>query len=162
MTTRDRTDEIDVDACMALLAEHHFGRVAVDDDQGPVVLPVNYVFDGGGVVFRSDEGTKVDAAARSAPACFEIDAIDSRTRRGWSVMARGALDEVTDPDEVARLRELPLDPFAGGERSRFLRLGVREVSGRRIAVPDGVPDGWFRPTGLGHVWLGQDATDLGV
>lgn len=158
----DHTRKIDADTCTALLRENHFGRVAVDDGDGPVVLPVNYVLDRGGVVFRSDEGTKVDAALRGSPACFEIDAMDERTRTGWSVVVRGTIREVTDPDDLVRLRRLPLEPFAGGDKPRYLRMQVSDISGRRIDVSHGVPTGWFRPGGLGHVWRGQDATDLGV
>lgn len=158
----DRITDIGPDGCIALLAQNHFGRVAVNDDQGPVVLPVNYVLDGDAIVFRSAEGTKVHAAVRRAPGSFEIDSIDERTRTGWSVVVRGDLTEISDADELARVRKLPLRPFIGGDRERFVRLEARDVSGRRIDVPEGVPDGWFRPTGLGHVWLGRDATDLGV
>lgn len=158
----DRTRRLDAETCTTLLGENHFGRVAVDDGDGPVVLPVNYVLDGRAVVFRSDDGTKVEAAAAGSPACFEIDAIDERTRTGWSVLVRGRLGEVTDADDLARLRRLPLEPFAGGGKPRYLRLPTDHVSGRRIRVPDEVPAGWLRPSGLGHVWRGQDATDLGV
>jgi nitroimidazol reductase NimA-like FMN-containing flavoprotein (pyridoxamine 5'-phosphate oxidase superfamily) len=158
----DRATDIGPDGCAALLAQNHFGRVAVNDDDGPIVLPVNYVLDGDGIVFRSAEGTKVHAALHEAPASFEIDAIDERTRTGWSVVVRGHLAEITDAGELARVRGLPLRPFVGGDRERFVRLEVREVSGRRIDVPEGVPEGWFRPTGLGNVWLGRDAADLGL
>lgn len=158
----ERTKDIGPDGCVALLTQNHFGRVAVNDGEGPIVLPVNYVLDGDGIVFRSAEGTKVDAALQQAPASFEIDAIDERTRTGWSVVVRGHLTEISDPDDLARVRRLPLRPFVGGDEARFVRLEAREVSGRRIDVPEGVPEGWFRPTGLGNVWLGQDATDLGV
>lgn len=160
--TTDRMTVLPVDVCMALLADNHFGRVALNDERGPVVLPVNYVLVGTDVVFRSDEGTKVDAALRGASASFEIDAIDERTRTGWSVVMRGRLTEVDDPQHLARLRELPLHPFAGGDKSRYVRLVHRDVTGRRIDIPEGVPHGWLRPTGLGHVWLGQDAADLGM
>ena len=39
--------------CFELLAGGQFGRVAVVDDRGPVVLPVNYVLDRHTIVFRS-------------------------------------------------------------------------------------------------------------
>lgn len=158
----DRMTEMTLRECMQLLAANHFGRVAVNDDDGPVILPVNYILDGDSVLFRSGSGTKLRAGLRGSPASFEIDAVRERTRTGWSVVARGTLTDVYDPDEIARARRFPLEPFAGGDRPYYLRLLVYEVSGRSIALPEGAPDGWFRPTGLGYVWLNRDAADLGL
>lgn len=160
--TTDRLENLDADACLELLAQNHFGRIAVNDEHGPVVFPVNYVFVEDGIVFRSDEGTKVDAALQGQPASFEIDAVDERTRTGWSVVIRGMLREVTDEHEIANLRKLPLHPFAGGQRRRYIWMSTDDIGGRSIDIPEGVPEGWFRPTGLGHVWSGQDAADMGM
>lgn len=158
----DRVEDMDVDTCLELLEAHHFGRIAVNDAAGPVVFPVNYVLDQGTVLFRSDEGTKLSAAMQNSPASFEIDAIDERTRTGWSVVVRGKATEVHDPSELRRVHDLPLHPFAGGEKKRYVRLLSSRITGRRIAIPEGVPTGWFRPTELGNVWLGVDGDDLGV
>jgi nitroimidazol reductase NimA-like FMN-containing flavoprotein (pyridoxamine 5'-phosphate oxidase superfamily) len=160
--TSDRIVEMTERECMQMLAANHFGRVAVNDREGPVVLPVNYVLDGDSVLFRSGMGTKVEAGARGSPASFEIDAVDERTRTGWSVVARGTLTDVYEPVEIERARRLPLEPFAGGERPHYLRLLIYELTGRRIDLPEGVPGSWYRPTGLGHVWLDRDAADLGL
>jgi hypothetical protein len=160
--TTDRIVEMTPRECMELLAANHFGRVAVNDREGPVVLPVNYVLDGDSVLFRSGMGTKVEAGARGSAASFEVDAVDERTRTGWSVLARGTLTDVYERVEIERARRLPLQPFAGGDRPHFLRLIFERVTGRRIELPEGVPDSWYRPTGLGHVWFDRDAADLGM
>lgn len=160
--TSDRIVDMTQRECMQLLAANHFGRIAVNDDSGPVVLPVNYVLDGDSVLFRSSAGTKVEAGKRGAPASFEVDAIDERTRSGWSVIARGTLTDVYDYAEIERADRLPLEPFAGGDRPYYLRLLINELTGRHIDLPEGVPDSWYRPTGLGHVWLDPDAADLGL
>jgi uncharacterized protein len=141
----DRLDTLSVDECLELLATHHFGRVALEDDSGPLVLPVNYVLDRGSVVFRTDEGTKLDAAVRRERISFEVDHIDHDAGTGWSVLVRGRAEEIADPDELEHVRRLPLDSFAGGERHRFVRLLSSSITGRRIRLPDSVPDGWFRP-----------------
>ena len=49
--------------CFELLASAPLGRVAVADDRGPVVFPVNFVLDRHTVVFRTEPGTKLAAAA---------------------------------------------------------------------------------------------------
>ena len=52
--------------CFGLLARQQVGRVAVVGDRGPVVFPVDFVLDRHMVVFRTEEGTKLDAAAGAA------------------------------------------------------------------------------------------------
>jgi uncharacterized protein len=120
--------------CFELLAGEHLGRVAVADDRGPVVFPVNFVLDRHTVVFRTEEGTKLHAAIRGSRVCFEADRTDQAARTGWSVIVRGEITEVTDPDELARLRELPLQVWAPGTRDRYVRVLPAVLTGRRIAA----------------------------
>ena len=89
--------------CFELLAHEHLGRVAVVDDHGPVVIPVNFVLDRHMVVFRTDEGTKLDAASRGSRVAFEVDGMDAVAHTGWSVLVRGEAVEVIDPAELARV-----------------------------------------------------------
>jgi uncharacterized protein len=129
--------------CRALLAGGHLGRLALVDADGPVIFPVNYVFERDWVVFRTDPGTKLDAAAELPPVAFEVDAVDEGTRTGWSVLVRGTLAEVTDPDDLERLRALPLSPWAPGAKARYVRVEPASVSGRRIAIPADLPFTWW-------------------
>jgi len=121
--------------CFELLAGEHVGRLAVVDDRGPVVFPVNYVLDRYTIVMRTGEGTKLDAAGRGSRACFEIDGSDAVTDSGWSVVVRGEVTEVTDPAELARLNGLPLRPLAPGTGHRYVRLLPATLTGRRIEAP---------------------------
>jgi len=134
---RVRWQELTRDECFGLLARQQVGRVAVVDDRGPVVFPVNFVFDRHMVVFRTDEGTKLDAAARCSRVAFEIDGIDAAARTGWSVVVRGEAVEVTGRRELARLRKLPLVSWAPGAGSRYVRILPAKLTGRRIARPGG-------------------------
>jgi uncharacterized protein len=84
-----RWQELAKGECFELLAREQLGRVAVVDDCGPVVFPVNFVLDRHMVVFRADEGTKLDAAARGGRVAFEIDGTDTTAYTGWSVVVRG-------------------------------------------------------------------------
>jgi uncharacterized protein len=120
--------------CFDLLANEQLGRVAVVDDFGPIVVPVNFVLDRHTVLFRTDEGTKLDAAAIRGRVAFEIDATDPATRTGWSVVVRGEAVEVTDPAELARLRDLPLEPWAPGAKGRYVRILPAALTGRRISA----------------------------
>ena len=120
--------------CFDLLAGGQVGRVAVVDDRGPVVFPVNYVLDRHTVVFRTEPGTKLHAAGRGIRVCFEADGADEAACTGWSVLVRGEITEVTDPDELARLRKLPLRPWAAGARDHYARILPAMLTGRRITA----------------------------
>jgi uncharacterized protein len=120
--------------CFELLANEHLGRLAVIDDRGPVVFPVNYVLDRHTVVFRTEEGTKLHAASLGSRACFEVDGTDAAAHTGWSVIVRGEITEVTDQAELARLRGLPLQIWAPGARNRYVRILPATLSGRRITA----------------------------
>ena len=121
------------DECLRLLAAGDLGRLAVVDGTTPLVFPVNYVLDGGTIVFRTGEGTKLDAGPRGH-ASFEIDGFDRERRTGWSVLATGRLEEETRADVLDRLRRLPLDPWAGGPRTHWMRLVPDRVTGRRVGA----------------------------
>ncbi len=120
--------------CFELLADEHLGRLAVVDDRGPVVFPVNYVLDRHTLVFRTEEGTKLHAASRGSPACFEVDRTDAAAHTGWSVVVRGEVTEVTDQAELARLRELPLQAWAAGARNHYVRMLPTALTGRLIGA----------------------------
>lgn len=135
---------LDVDGCLDRLRDGAMGRVAMNDPAGPVVLPVTYVVDGGTVLFRTTLGSKLTAAEEREPASFQVDHLDPDRGRAWSVLVRGRLEEVTDPDELDRLRALGLHPLAGGTREHFVRVLAASMTGRKVAVPapaDGDPAG---------------------
>ena len=129
-----RWQELTRAECFALLAGENLGRVAMTDDLGPVVFPVNFILDRHTVVFRTEEGTKLHAARRRSRVCFEVDRADAASHTGWSVIVRGEVTEVTDPAELARLGELPLQAWAPGARDRYVRILPSVLTGRRIAA----------------------------
>lgn len=137
-TTDARTglEWIDRDECLHLLAGDVIGRLAVVHGHTPAIFPVNYIMDGSDIVFRTDPGTKLDAAGR-ATACFEVDAIDRAGRSGWSVVATGRLEEVTQYDTRTwrRVQTLAVEPWAGGAKTHCLRLVPERITGRRVGPP---------------------------
>lgn len=138
----DRWHELSGDECQALLGGSHLGRVALVEGGRPLILPVNYVLDDGVVVFRTDQGSKLDAAVRGAPVAFEVDGVNSERRTGWSVLVRGRAEHVTDRSELERLRRLPLVPLAPGAKRHYVRVKADEVTGRRISVAN-LPSNWW-------------------
>jgi nitroimidazol reductase NimA-like FMN-containing flavoprotein (pyridoxamine 5'-phosphate oxidase superfamily) len=130
--------------CCTLLRDHHFGRVAFLDTVGvlPLIIPVNYVWTEGAVVFRTDSGSKLRAAARGAPVAFGIDGLDQERRIGWSVTVRGHVQEITDPVKIAALGELPLVAWAPREKPHYVRVTPSHLIGRQISV-FGLPSQWW-------------------
>jgi uncharacterized protein len=138
-----RWQELTDAECRRLLGERHLGRLALVDADGPVILPVNYAFAAGTVVFRTDPGGKLDAVAGGAAVAFEVDAVDEGSRTGWSVVVRGRAAEVSDPAELERVRPLPLYPWAPGAKARYVGVRPASITGRRIAIPADLPFTWW-------------------
>ncbi|HUF31666.1 MAG TPA: pyridoxamine 5'-phosphate oxidase family protein [Acidimicrobiales bacterium] len=116
--------------CMELLANHRVGRVAVEvADDSPLVVPVNYLLDGEAIVFRTDMGAKV-RALRQGPVSFQIDEIDPYHQTGWSVLVRGVAYEATG----AEVAHLLVEPWAPGDKERWIRIVPATVTGRRIRL----------------------------
>ena len=59
---------------------------------------------------------------------------------GWSVTIVGYSRAVTDAQEIRRLEQTGLDPWAPGERDHFIRISPEIVNGRRIAAQP-LPEG---------------------
>jgi nitroimidazol reductase NimA-like FMN-containing flavoprotein (pyridoxamine 5'-phosphate oxidase superfamily) len=121
--------------CLLLLGRHTVGRLAVVDSGRPAVFPVSYGRDGSTIVFRSDDGTKLDAIADDDGVAFEIDQLDPRSRSGWSVAVTGRATEITDVEELEVVRRLHVKPWAPGAKGRYFRIVPDGISGRRILPP---------------------------
>jgi transcriptional regulator with XRE-family HTH domain len=120
--------------CWDRLGNHGVGRVALPDEEGPLVLPVNYLIDAHRVVYRTAEGsaTVPEPGARIA---FEADRVGERGRDGWSVLVRGTAEHVTDPGTVRRYAVRPGGtPWAGGVRELWVRITPALLTGRVISV----------------------------
>src|SRR6201984_3786429 len=110
------------DECLTLMASVPVGRIIYTRRALPAVELVNFALDQGDIVIRTDRGGKLAAAARGAVVAVEADHLDIANRTGWSVTAIGRAREVTDPGEIARLREVDLSSWAPGEREHFIRM----------------------------------------
>lgn len=130
---RTGLQRIDREECLQLLGGDVVGRLAVVRGNAPVIFPVNYVLDGEHIVFRTAGGTKFEAAERGR-ACFEIDGIDRESKSGWSVIASGRLEEVTERDArtLRRIELLPVEPWASGAKAHWMRLLPDRITGRRV------------------------------
>ena len=127
-----RLRDLSTDECMELMGLHSVGRVAYASEDGPVVVPMNYVVQDGTILIRTSARTTLAAHLMHGPASFEIDEIDDFTQSGWSVLVRGAAEAVEDPATLPDdLADRP-QPWAEGTRSLFVRITPRSVTGRQL------------------------------
>lgn len=120
------------DECRHLLSTHGVGRVAVITPEGPAIFPVNYVVAGAGIAFRTSPDA-VLARAAGTEVAFEVDHIDDAMRQGWSVMAVGEAEGITDAAAVRRLDAAAHSlPWAGDDRTHWMQVTPGRITGRRV------------------------------
>lgn len=152
----DRSTILDPLTCRQLLATVRVGRIALPDVPSPTVLPVDFAVDDDRVIFRTVEGTKLDAAQSRGPASFQTDGFDPDHDTGWSVLVRGHLEEIQEPSSQTQAALAELNPLVGGDRPHVVALSIEEATGRRITQD---PD-WVRAHRGTNVWTDRDGSDL--
>ena len=130
---RPKLRELTPRECWDLMATGGIGRVATTTDEGPIVLPVNFIADQQTIVIRTSAYGVIGRIGPAAELAFEVDHLDETMREGWSVLLVGGMERLEDPDEVAALvKSHGHEPWPGGARNLVLRIRPRRVTGRRI------------------------------
>jgi uncharacterized protein len=120
------------DQCMRLMGSVPVGRIVYTRQALPAVELVNFAMDNGDIIVRTDAGGKLAAATRGSVVAFETDSLDLAGHTGWSVTVIGHSRAVTDDEEIRRLEQTGLMPWAPGKRDHFIRISSAIVNGRRI------------------------------
>jgi uncharacterized protein len=129
-------EEITADECLALLGTRRLGRLVYSDDLGPVAVPVNYAMSGERIVIRVGGGAKQRAMEQPLLA-FEVDHIDDAEQSGWSVIARGAGQEIPADQVPSLLHTLGRDfpaPWVSGVHNIWLMITPQILTGRRLGA----------------------------
>ncbi len=137
-TTDPRTglEIIDEEECWELVAGKQIGRLAVSIANDPDVFPLNYRVDDKTIVIRTLPGLKLAAAVLGNPVAFEIDDIREDTHSGWSVVIHGYGQEIGEVEDRLHAEDLEVQPWAAGEKSRYMRIVPDRISGRRVTSHD--------------------------
>ena len=125
------------DECRRLIADGGVGRVIFTEPRGPVALPVNFRTVGSDIVVRTEPDANLVASVATGRVSFEVDRLDDALAEGWSVLVSGHGHKVVDATELALVRGLGDEPWAGGERATFIRIVSDVVTGRRIRRHEG-------------------------
>jgi nitroimidazol reductase NimA-like FMN-containing flavoprotein (pyridoxamine 5'-phosphate oxidase superfamily) len=121
--------------CKTLLRSGVVGRIALSTPGGPHVIPINYSVVDDTIIVRTSPYSLLGTYGRDSTLAFEIDQFDHEYHRGWSVVARGRAEFVTDAAELHRIRAIcQPHPWAAGARAMYLRLSWAELSGRRLGA----------------------------
>ena len=139
--------ELGMSECWSRLRSSDVGRLAVyTEADGVDIFPVNHVVDGGTVVFRTADGTKLASIDDGYSAAFEVDGTDN-AHHAWSVVAKGVARVISRHDELVDIFDLDVRPWHDGDKPCFVRITPTSVTGRHFAVsrPDAAgeaaPDG---------------------
>ncbi len=120
--------------CMRLMGSVPVGRIVYTRQALPAVELVNFAIADGDIVIRTDASGKLAAATRGAVVAFETDSVDVTGHTGWSVTVVGQARAVIDSEEVRRLEETGLTPWAPGTRDHFIRISPTIVNGRWLGA----------------------------
>lgn len=125
--------EIGPGECGDLLRQRDVGRIAFWGEDGPTVLPVNYVVDSAdgsapsGVRLRTSAYSQLAQQVGGSVVAFEVDETDDFTRSGWSVLLRGTAEVLLGPQPGAEP-----EPWAEGVRTVTVRVPATTLTGRRV------------------------------
>lgn len=122
--------------CFQLLGKVPVGRIVFVDRALPAIQPVNFAVDGRSVVVRTGSRSRLAVAASRTVVAFEADEFSesSSARSGWSVVAVGRAEQITDSGQLEVVRRLDLKPWVSGMGDCFLRVPIELISGRRLGA----------------------------
>lgn len=116
--------------CWDILSAHELGRIVTVMSCEPEIFPVNYVVDGGCILFRTGEGSKLFFLTANNRVAFQVDHWDEH--EGVSVIARGEAEILKQSADIAHAESLPLHSWVPTVKTTFVRIVVHTVTGRQF------------------------------
>ena len=132
-----------------LLERMPVGRLAVTTEDGPYIVPVNYLFFEGSIYFHSGQtGRKIEALQADSRVCFLVDEVGPQVvwEQGCgvsqiyeSVICFGKTEFVEEPVEKRRILEamvrkfVPQDHFLKDQniaKTAVIRIVIESMSGK--------------------------------
>jgi nitroimidazol reductase NimA-like FMN-containing flavoprotein (pyridoxamine 5'-phosphate oxidase superfamily) len=131
-----RLEELSRDECILALDRVPVGRVGITSQALPHIFPVNFKVLDEAVYFRTESGTKLDAATAASVVAFQADAYAPDGSAGWSVLAIGPchrVDESAEGPAASRaIDDLRVAWPLSGQAQRTVRIDLITVTGRRF------------------------------
>lgn len=127
----ESTIYLDEQECWRRLEGTEFGRLAYHLADEVHIVPINYAVEGGRIIFRTAEGSKLLGVVMNKDVAFEIDKVDDQDEAAWSVIARGAA-EILDGQAARDTDNLRLRPWVDRQKYNVIAITVDELSGREF------------------------------
>lgn len=121
--------ELSEERCWSLIAGAGVGRLGVSIADEPEIFPVNYFADGGSIIFRSADGTKLRGLVSNRHVVFEVDSVGEL--HNWSVSVKGTA-VVKEPTYANRVAEDALPPWNPVTEYAFVEIVPTSVTGRQF------------------------------
>jgi nitroimidazol reductase NimA-like FMN-containing flavoprotein (pyridoxamine 5'-phosphate oxidase superfamily) len=140
-----------------ILREQEVGRLATAVADIPYVVPVNFVYSSGHIVFHgARDGLKMRNIAANPTVCFEVDIHEKKeaespcdyTYKYMSVIARGKATPIEDPARRLALFRRLVDKYAPGKGKMIteetmsknphiaiIDIEVEDMTGKRSPAP---------------------------
>jgi nitroimidazol reductase NimA-like FMN-containing flavoprotein (pyridoxamine 5'-phosphate oxidase superfamily) len=115
-----------------LLASAPVARVIFTDHALPAVVPLTIAVMDDAVYFRTTPDSRLAGLADGSVLTVQADSVDVSMRTGWSVVASGIAEIVSDRQQRATV-EAVVEPWAPGDHSVSVRIPLTSMSGRRIS-----------------------------
>ncbi|TAJ46301.1 MAG: pyridoxamine 5'-phosphate oxidase family protein [Herbiconiux sp.] len=128
----DGVATLDEDECWRLLEASRFGRLAVSDEDGADIFPINHLVNGGKVYFRSAPGTKIVSLTERPDVAFETDGTEHRQR--WSVVLRGRARRLDVDAEIEASGVAELHTFTRSTKWNYFVITPRTLTGVRFTA----------------------------
>jgi nitroimidazol reductase NimA-like FMN-containing flavoprotein (pyridoxamine 5'-phosphate oxidase superfamily) len=127
-----RLFDLDQAECARLLHAGVFGRIGFSTANGVELLPVNYTTVDTSILIRTTPDSLLASNVDGASVVFETDYVNYERWHGWSVLARGVAECVTEDQLTEAEHSVPEpQPWARRDESVWVRLRWTELSGRR-------------------------------
>ncbi|MDP9026261.1 MAG: pyridoxamine 5'-phosphate oxidase family protein [Actinomycetota bacterium] len=120
--------EISDAASWELLAASTLGRLGVSSGGLPGIYPVNFVSDGGSILFRTANGEKLERLRENENVVFEVDG--EQDRGAWSVVVTGIAEILSGEPLVPESGLASLPPWAPIESYVVVRIRPSAIRGR--------------------------------
>jgi nitroimidazol reductase NimA-like FMN-containing flavoprotein (pyridoxamine 5'-phosphate oxidase superfamily) len=112
---------------LELLDAERVGRLGLNDEPQPYVVPTDFAYKDGSIYIHSPVGGKKSVLARKDPhVCFEVDRYNEDVTEYKSVIIRGDIKEI----------------FDDGEKRDAMRILALKAAGSGQSPPSAGPGGW--------------------
>jgi nitroimidazol reductase NimA-like FMN-containing flavoprotein (pyridoxamine 5'-phosphate oxidase superfamily) len=116
--------ELSREEMLRMLEEERVGRVGLNDNPQPYVVPTDFTFEDGAIYIHTpDRGLKARLARANPNVCFEVDRFNETVTDFKSIIIRGLMTEVSDAEERARVMQSLSRKAAGFNRAAAHRDG---------------------------------------